>query len=328
LIGEELRELGNKMKIPADISNKLKTFKNKCGGEINKLVDKVNERPLPPMIFHYTNDSGLKGILEGGNLWLTNITNLNDPTELKYGFSHAIKFMNERAESGHEVTRNFARRFEEFMGGGHVEKIAHHFVCCFSSEGDDLGQWRSYSDNGRGFALGFETKLLEDAFTKKPDPSCSKQTFRLTYSDNELLNLNRNTIERVFPLIALPVGRGLDDSALNAYVRSLFETTWMQCLLISLFFKHEQYAYEAEYRFLETHPGSSLPHVEFRMKPYELVTYRVFSWRKAAPGALKKIVIGPAADKTKAALFVESCLQYFHPGHPIEVVQSTIPYRS
>jgi hypothetical protein len=33
----------------------------------------------PPIIYHYTNDAGLRGILESGKLWLTDIFDLNDP---------------------------------------------------------------------------------------------------------------------------------------------------------------------------------------------------------------------------------------------------------
>jgi hypothetical protein len=37
----------------------------------------------PHIIYHYTGDVGLRGILETGQLWLTDVYGLNDPSELR-----------------------------------------------------------------------------------------------------------------------------------------------------------------------------------------------------------------------------------------------------
>jgi hypothetical protein len=47
-----------------------------------------------------------------------------------------------------------------------IENIANFFVCSFSKDGNDLSQWRSYADDGRGYVLGFDTQALEQAFGK------------------------------------------------------------------------------------------------------------------------------------------------------------------
>ncbi len=38
------------------------------------------DTPAPSLIYHYTNDCGLRGILESGQLWFTDIFNLNGET--------------------------------------------------------------------------------------------------------------------------------------------------------------------------------------------------------------------------------------------------------
>jgi hypothetical protein len=60
----------------------------------------------------------------------------------------------------------FAQQFESFLIDGGIEDAAHYFLGCFSADSDDLGQWRAYADNGRGFGLGFDTGLLEGAYVK------------------------------------------------------------------------------------------------------------------------------------------------------------------
>ena len=110
----------------------------------------------------------------------------------------------------------------------------------------------------------------------------------------------------------------------------LLTLTWVHCLRTALFFKHQAYANEVEYRFLQLHAGLPYPapEVKYRTRPYELVRYREFNWRASAAAALKKVIVGPAADKTKAALFVKECLRAYHRGPLVELTTSAVPYRS
>jgi hypothetical protein len=81
-----------------------------------------------------------------------------------------------------------------------------------------------------------------------------------------------------------------------------------------MFFKHEAYRNENEYRFQQLfRRDKPAPDVKYRRRPTSLVRYREYGWRRRGPGALKKIVIGPAADRDKAARFVKDCLASFHP---------------
>ena len=44
----------------------------------------------------------------------------------------------------------------DFRAAVLAEAASHFFICCFSGDSDDLGQWRAYDDNGQGFALAFD----------------------------------------------------------------------------------------------------------------------------------------------------------------------------
>jgi len=63
-----------------------------------------------------------------------------------------------------------------------IRQSRNYFVCSLSESGDDLGQWRAYADNGRGYVLGFDTTELETAFTQDDQPGYA-QTSPLTYDD-------------------------------------------------------------------------------------------------------------------------------------------------
>jgi len=151
-------------RIPQDMMEALAKFCSTADQIVNSFCKTLESQKPPKIGYHYTNDVGLKGILETGQLWLTDIFNLNDPSELSHGFSHAVNILNDRTANGPPESKQFAREFSNFHQRG-MQEAAHFFVCSFSKDGADLGQWRAYADNGRGYALGFDTKFLETAFT-------------------------------------------------------------------------------------------------------------------------------------------------------------------
>lgn len=310
------------MTLPADLKSKLNAFDEEAEAIITAFVAELEAEPPPPMIYHYTNEAGLKGILEAGTLWLGNIANTNDTTEWRHGFSIAVDVMNERAAAGPDESKTFAQCFERPLKDDGFGDIAHSYVGCFSPARDDLSQWRAYAAHGNGFALGFETKLLDDAFTAASDhPRSSNNTFRVKYDDAAARKLNTAIIDRMFELISLPRVVTLDSPTMHEYMDELLISTLLHSLRGALFFKHEGYRQENEFRFMQLcsmgpHPAPVRVH------------HREFDWRTAAAGALKTIVVGPAADKIIAPAFAKECLRASLPGSAVDVITSSIPYRS
>ena len=116
--------------------------------------------------------------------------------------------------------------------------------------------------------------------------------------------------------------------ALHAYMMELLVYHSMNVIRGIMFFKHEAYWNENEYRFQQLfRRDKPAPAVKFRQRPSSLVRYREFDWRRHAPGALRKIVVGPAADRAKMARFAKDCLVAFHArADSVELVYSKIPY--
>jgi hypothetical protein len=280
------------------------------------------DQTIPPVIYHYTNDVGLRGILKTGKFWLTDIFALNDPSELEHGFSHFINALDGKIANGHLDGESIAKWFKVFI---HKKELPNaFFVCSFSSDGDDLGQWRAYADNGRGFVIGFDTKILEDTFEKGRTSRQINSTFPVTYNDSKLVEIQRDLVERLFLLNPFPRAEDLGENAFNK--KLLFYLTY-NCLYPTLFFKHKAYENEKEYRFLQIHSVAPPPVVNYRCRHYSLIKYREFDWRSSAEKALKKIVIGPSADKPKALQFARDCLK--EAGiDAVELEESKIPYRA
>jgi hypothetical protein len=96
-----------------------------------------------------------------------------------------------------------------------------------------------------------------------------------------------------------------------------------------MFFKHEAYKNEKEYRFQQLfRRDRPAPDLKYRCRPHSLVRYREFDWRTGVGPSLREIVIGPAADKGKAESFARDCLAAFYPKGTVRIVSSIIPYRA
>ena len=311
-----------------DLRAALEGFDREADAIIASFVKPLKAKEPPPVIYHYTNDLGLRGILETGKIWLTNIFNLNDPSELSHGFSLAVKILNNKAASGQTWSKELAEQLEAFVQRRGIQRVGHYFVCSFSSCRDDLGQWRAYADNGRGYALGFDTNALEAAFTNLAELRSAHLTFRVTYDDAQLEEMHRRIVEKMFEVITLSAENNLPFTTIQDYLVELSTSFAARLLRAALYFKHKAYDNEEEYRFLQLYSHEEpVPDLRLRARPYSLVKYREFDWRSVAPRALKEIVVGPAADYEKVSTFARECLGSFHNGN-VGIDGSKIPYRA
>jgi hypothetical protein len=168
--------------------------------------------------------------------------------------------LNSRLANGTPVHKKFAENFATIAQQHAIPRVAHLFMCSFSSRRDDLGQWRAYADNGRGYALGFDAKTLENGFTGQGDMLIpNNSTFHVRYKDAQLIEMYGQIIDKMLGLISMPRGRHLESAALNAYMGELQMRLTPHTLRAPLFYKHEAYEYEKEYRFLQIHKADMPP---------------------------------------------------------------------
>lgn len=303
----------------------LTKYSNDADKIIGDFIDKVNNEPSKPEIAHYTNDLGLAGILGSGTLRFTNVFDLNDPSEIEHGFSHAVKTLNNLSINGSPLEKQFSQRFNDLYKDK-LKGTANYYVCSFSAECDDLGQWRSYADNGKGYALVFDTAALENYFAiNSPGAKNHNNTFGVRYNDSEISLIQNQLVAGAFNLISFAEQHSLTKSQFNFYMRQLSTEASAHIIHAALFYKHEAYRHEREYRFLQIFRGDiPPPNVKTRTRNYQSVEYREFDWLPSK--ALKKIVIGPSANIAVAENFARQNLNTIGLSH-IQIEHSKIPYR-
>jgi hypothetical protein len=166
--------------LPVQAMELLTKFDQDCDVYLEQIVAPLNANE-PDNLYHYTNDQGLLGILKNRSLWLTDIFALNDPSELKHGIECACDVLTDAAKEGPPELRYFSDCFNQVFlkdFDQNAPQLATHHIGCFSCAPDDLGQWRAYADNGRGYMLAFDGKVLLDAWKAQ----MRHQSFHINYT--------------------------------------------------------------------------------------------------------------------------------------------------
>ena len=113
----------------------------------------------PAHLFHYTDLEGVKGIFTSRTLWLSKFTASNDISEILLAIEHFQGFVERKADEFTQDEGDFLREAAD-----QLESFRRTNVCLasFCEQHDLLSQWRSYGNDGRGIALGFNSaKLVE-----------------------------------------------------------------------------------------------------------------------------------------------------------------------
>jgi len=316
------------MELNPKLTELLENYKQVSQTILTGLTEKIKVSEDPKEIFHYTNNDGLRGILESGNLRLTSIFNLNDPSEIRHGFSNAIYILKKMAETGSIAQQYFADRFERIYEEN-IERTGHFFVTSCSMSKDELGQWRAYADDGRGYVLEFDVDILNSLFDEvhKTAPG-SHGMFQMRYEEDEIKALHMAFVTNMFHLIDEAIEEVHPKDQFEKFATHLSVQLAMNILEASLYFKHKAYQMESEYRYLQMFDVlKDPPSVQFRQRKNELIKYRTFKWWDGERIALKRVILGPALDYERGKRFVRECLNAFKiPIVPID--KSEIPYRS
>ena len=124
--------------------------------------------PCEGMIYHYTSNEGLRGIIENSAIWLTNVAFVNDTTECR-ALQEEKNLFNDNGFTN-EYVKN---RWKKFIRNPDTDYDT--YIASFSSGKKSLDQWRAYGN----FRIGFEAnKLIKRHFN----------IYKCVYSKDEIKN--------------------------------------------------------------------------------------------------------------------------------------------
>jgi DUF2971 family protein len=231
--------------------------------------------PLPESVYHYTSLHAAISIIPKSEVWASNVTYSNDPSEGEYG---------------HQLIIDLLKTDPHFSLQGLLSVIndIDCYATSFSADPDLLTQWRAYCRNGRGVAIGVAADVLAES---------TKMIFmRVEYDRQKQEQLVRDILN-VFrqPLLVAPQN--------SPRQRALVETLALYFVIVRAIFKSPAYFTEREYRLFNTLPKLWSAHktqLLYRASESSVIPYlKVNLPLSKSPRAAKpftEIWIGPCLD--------------------------------
>jgi Protein of unknown function (DUF2971) len=283
-------------------------------------------------LYHYTDAAGLKGIIANQVFWLTDFRHLNDPTEMHHGMSLARPLINAGAIKRDRAGLLYSM-LEDLFTFRNFSTVFSFFVACFTRKRDDLGQWRLYADDGRGFAIGLSPRLFAVKTRLGKVPTENVFVSPVFYDNAKTIRRHREPIEQAVAIFLLACNyahRHLKHSETGVpFLRELALQVIASPLIWNcLTCKHSGYRAEDEvrlivlgqrlkfkkYRRTRQRNGKAVPYIESHMPLHD-------------KNSIYEIIIGPAAP-ANAETYVKKVLKDAGIKFPIPIRRSKLPYRS
>ena len=155
-------------------------------------------------IFHYTDLESLIGIVTKQKLWATDAQFLNDSEELRHAQAACCSYMEGRIQEHRDNDENLVAALIELL----VQKLRsideHDFpyVLSFTSEGDQLSQWRGYGKFGQGVSVGFVFDVNNWRMVNRSGVGVIDRLYRRLYRENEQNLLFRAIMDAQLKVLA------------------------------------------------------------------------------------------------------------------------------
>ena len=320
-------------------------------------------REEPSELMHYTNASGLKGILESQTLWATNALFLNDSEEIKLFLDERLPDLVKRVS----IEGNLSGKIDENNVNTTLRNLmlndAPPYISSMCSPVDKrtqqhglLSQWRGYGRDG-GYALVFDREKLFERFQNE------EHTFQylhidggdVCYYDKNLPTLNFLQTDNLLKLEIQFIDELINWIKKGPNIdRQLI--IYKSLTLLSCLYKHIGFQEEQEFRMfaipvnlknrliLEADESATEAHAaiiknELSSKaekkhkiflrdgcpvPYIELLEQPLDIQKRINLPIKRIIVGPNSNKLQRKKAVELMLSEL--GIDAKVVVSDIPY--
>jgi len=130
-------------------------------------------------LYHYCSTDTFFKILNSKTIWMSDIFSMNDYLEFIWFFEIIKK---------HKESKFYDMVFRIIQEKLNNENFV--FISCFSEESDLLSQWRGYSDDGKGFSIGFNKSILEQLGSLEKIQYCSLSSVPQTITDEINIDLS------------------------------------------------------------------------------------------------------------------------------------------
>lgn len=280
----------------------------------------IIEHPVPEILYHYTTQEGLLGIVQKDEIWCTKIHYLNDEKEFSLALKIAHEYLVElkdKSSSEKEIEKiNFLIKKVDSI------ELVNVCVCSFSEKGDLLSQWRAYGGERSGFSIGFDTETL-----KKMGSKSDFLLVRCIYEPKIQKKLISDLIDDKLKQDFQTGGWEVDPDRPRTFIALPQDHEFAQNLTtLAPIIKDQAFSEEQEWRLISR--ALSCTHANFTFRTGLSMITPFFKLKLDNDHCIKKIIVGPTPHLRLSVKGTETLLASKDLLQNIKVKESLIPYRN
>jgi Protein of unknown function (DUF2971) len=133
-------------------------------------VEHLKAEP-PEVLYHYTGQCGLLGIIDKSELHATKVQYMNDATEFSLALSMAREILDATrvfpiSDNIYISSKSNVTPSSTLRGSLTGLEDINIFAACFCKDGDLLSQWRGYAEAAGGCSMGFDSHALNEVASR------------------------------------------------------------------------------------------------------------------------------------------------------------------
>lgn len=219
----------------------MKNFREEIDALAELLLDEslaIDPVDVPDTLYHYTDASGLVGMLTNHKVLFTDIRFLNDKTEIIHTRNLVNSLLSSYTKDNpDDLSTEFAKSVKQWQS---VENADEVFSFSLSAKEDDLSQWRGYASEGKGFTIGFSGPSILKLDRLKDELGFGRVEYNAAVQMDDL----RECLSRMETALRKHCGNKMKLADINAAAQKF---DWLVDSRATLN-KHHSFEQEAEWR--------------------------------------------------------------------------------
>ena len=266
--------------------------------------------PTGPL-YHYTDDSGLRGILSRQHFWCFSHEQQKDKAEFEYALNSARRVIKELGTTDDFFTHHYCGCLDDMLEHNKLSGPFEFYLFSVSRHRDHGPQWRDYGHGGQGYAIGLSPALFQpDKDDLYEEANKNLHIGRVVYGDAETDERHRLAVGHAAE-IASRVGRANVEFVRQAPIHRYLQVMAHELLASQLIWncltaKESKYADEREVRGI-------VMNVKEKFDPWRRMhggrNYIEHELPLKTPGSIVEVLVGPQASadsEEKVAAFLKA----------------------
>jgi hypothetical protein len=287
------------------------------------LAEQQASTPTEPL-YHYTDETALRGILAKQRTWCFSHEQQTDKTEFEYALAKARDVIREVGQSDDFFTRSFCACLDDMLSVNKLSGPFEFYLFSVSRHRDHGPQWKEYGRGGHGFAIGLSpTLFLPDKDDLYDEANKNLHIGRVIYGDDPTTDRHRLAIDRAAEITsrvgkanATLVGAAPPSRYLEVMAHELLAS---QLIWNCLTAKEDRYADEREVRGIIMNVRAKFDQWRRNFRGRAYIEHEL---PLKAPGSIVEILVGPKANPNAEAVIADF-LKAEGYNYPIPIVRST-----